>query len=78
MGHRVTGYNPEYIQKHPNCSWVRERPWADLSNIHPGVNPVDSTWIKIPQGETPVTGNVALKLGNLALFTISGNHHDND
>uniref|UniRef100_K1PXN4 Uncharacterized protein n=1 Tax=Magallana gigas TaxID=29159 RepID=K1PXN4_MAGGI len=52
MGHRVTGYNPEYIQKHTNCSWVRERPWADLSNIHPGVNPVDSTWIKIPQGET--------------------------
>lgn len=48
----VTGYNPEYIQKHTNCSWVRERPWADLSNIHPGVNPVDSTWIKIPQGET--------------------------
>lgn len=59
MGHRVTGYNPEYKQKHPNCSWVRERPWADLSHIHPGVNPVDSTWIKIPQGETPVTGNVA-------------------
>lgn len=52
MGHRVTGYNPEYIQKHPHCSWVRERPWADLSNIQPGVNPVDSTWIKIPQGET--------------------------
>lgn len=40
------------LQKHLHCSRVRERPWTDLSNIHPGVNSVDSTWIKIPQGET--------------------------